>query len=47
VRHTFETHECTCRRGEADRLVGIGIEASERVHVCPSRLDSGVGVAES
>ena len=25
VRHTFETLECTCRRGEADHLVMIAI----------------------
>jgi hypothetical protein len=47
VRDTFETLECTCRHGEADYLVVIAIEASERLRVCPSRLDSGVGVAES
>ncbi len=30
VRHTFEMLECTNRRGEADHLVVIEVEASER-----------------
>ena len=32
VRHTFETLDCTNRRGEPDHLVVIEVEASERVH---------------
>jgi ATP-dependent DNA helicase RecG len=32
VRHTVETLDCTNRRGEADHLVVIEVEASERVH---------------
>lgn len=32
VRHTFETLDCTNRRGESDHLVVVEVEASERVH---------------
>lgn len=32
VRHTFEILDCTNGRGEADHLVVIEVEASERVH---------------